>query len=263
MEWDFAANAEIDADTHAKVPEGFRGAYAEKDGKYVISDTHKPFVEAITGLSTALRGERNVTKGLKGQKDVAAVIKETLGFDTIEDAKAKIDELTTQVATAAKVDPAKIRAEIEKTFNTEREGLNGKVASMQKTLEKYLVEKSAISALAAAKGSAELLLPHVQGKVKVVEDGEEYVVRVLDASGDYRGDGRGGFMTVEDLVAEMKQSKTFAAAFESDNQGGSDTRTTKPGEGQRQQQRSSNDRDNMSPNELLAAGLAARRNQRR
>ena len=258
MEWDFAANQSIDEDTLAKAPEGYRAAYAKgDDGKYVISDAYKPFVETITGLGGALKNERNVSKTLKGQKDAVAVIKETFGFDTVEEAKAKFDELSQTVAQNGKVDPAKIKADIEKTFDVERKGLKAENDTMRGTLERYLVDNASISALAEAKGSAKLLGPVIKQMVELVKDGDEYVVRVKDGQGDYRGDGKGGFMTVAGLVAEMKQDKDYALAFESEAPAGS-------GKPSGQQRPSSPrpgpmNRDDMSPMDLINAGLQQKR----
>lgn len=264
MEWDFSTNQEVDEDTLAKAPEGYRGAYAKgDDGKYRISDTHRPFVDAIVGLGGALKNERNASKTLKGQKDASAVIKEQLGFETIEEAKARLEELTTQVATASKVDPAKIKADIEKTFNAQAAEKDKQIEAMQGTLNKYMVESAAVSALAAAKGNSKLLMPIIREQVELVADGDEYVVRVKDGAGDYRGNGKGGFMSVEELVAEMRGSKDYSAAFESDAGGGTQTNTgNRPGQQQRQQMQRQSNRDDMSATDRIQAGLQARRNRR-
>jgi len=254
MEWDFATNQSIDEDTLAKAPEAYRGAYEKgEDGKYVVSGTFKPFVDAITGLGGALKNERTTSKTLKGQKDAVAVIKEQFGFDTVEEAKAKWDELNQTVAANGKVDPAKIKADIEKTFNTEREGLKADNDKMRGTLERYLVDNAAISALAEHKGSQKLLAPVIKGMTELVKDGDEYVVRVKDGQGDYRGDGKGGFLTVAGLVAEMKGDKDYAAAFESAAPSGSGAGQGQPRPGL---QRPLNQRrEDMSPNDLITAGL--------
>jgi hypothetical protein len=264
MDWDFSANQEIDETVLNTAPEGFRSAYVQGDnGKFRIADTHKPFVEAITGLGTALRAERGTSKELKGKKDIGAVIKEQLGFDTVEEAKAKFEELSTAIATASKVDPAKIKADIQKTFDALSAEKDGQITKMQSTLNRYMVESAAISALAAAKGNAKLLMPMIREQVELVADNDDYVVRVKDGAGDYRGNGKGGFMSVEDLVAEMKASKDFAGGFESDQPGGADTRQgQRPGTHQRQQMRSDRQKADMTPADRIAAGLEARRRNR-
>lgn len=265
MDWDFSTNQEVDEETLGKAPEGYRGAYVKDDatGKFKIGDAHRPFVDAIVGLGGALKNERKTSSTLKGQKDIAAVVKETFGLDTIEEVKAKIDELNGQVASASKVDPAKIKADIEKTFNAQSAEKDKKLEAMKGTLQRYLVDNAAVTALAAAKGNAKLLMPLVREQVEVVEDGDEYVVRVKDGQGDYRGNGKGGFLTVEELVAEMRGSKDYGAAFESDNGGGTNTRSgQQPGSGQRQQMQRQTNREDMNAGDRIAAGLAARRQRR-
>lgn len=263
MDWDFSTNQEVDEETLGKAPEGYRSAYEKgDDGKYKIADAYRPYVDAITGLGSALKSERGVSKTLKGQKDAAALIKEQLGFDTLEEAKAKLDELNGQVATASKVDPAKIKADIEKTFNGQMAEKDQQLVKMQGTLSKYMVESAAIGALAAAKGNSKLLMPLVREQVELVEDGGEYVVRVKDGQGDYRGDGRGGFLTIEGLVAEMQQSKDYAAAFESDQQGGTPP-SRQPGQQQQRQLQRGADTKDMTAAQRIERGLEARRRGQR
>lgn len=263
MEFDFATNQTIDEATLGNVPEGYRSAYEKgEDGKFVIAATARPFVDAIMGLGSALKGERNVSKTLKGQKDATAAIKEAFGFDTLDEAKAKYDEMSSTVATASKVDPAKIKADIEKTFNVAMGDKDNELKGMKTTLDRYMIQSDAVSALAAAKGNEKLLLPIVKERAELVKDGDEYVVRIKDGQGDYRGDGKGGFMTVAQLVLEMRGDKDYAAAFESDNGGGTGI-TRKPGEQQRQQMNNQQSREDMSPNDRIKAGLEARRGNRR
>lgn len=255
MEFDFSTNQEVeDINT---VPEQFRGAYAEgENGKFAVSETAKPLVEAVVGLNKSLSASRKDYKTLKGTAVDPKTLFSSLGdFEDADAVKAHIQELTDQVASKSNIDPKKIKADIEKAFATEREELTGKNDKMKGTLEKYLIKSDAASALAAAKGNSALLLPHVMNMVKVVEDEGEYVVRVLDDQGDWRGDGKGGYMTVADLVTEMKASPTFGAAFESE---------AKPGTGKKpgssaQPARTKVDSSEPTSRSKISAGLAARR----
>lgn len=264
MEFDFSANGTVDS--LDKVPEQFRPIYSEgADKKFTINSTMKGIVDAITGLNGALKNERKTTTTLKGQKDVAAVIKETFGLDTVDEVKAKIDELTQQVTEKSKVDPAKIKADIEKTFNTERDGLKADNAKMQGTLERYLIDAAATGALAEAKGNVKLLLPIIKQQAAVVKDGEEYVVRIKDPTGDYRGDGKGGFMSVADLVKELKASSDYGVAFASDAPSGGGKpagQQTQQQTRQTSQQRQTDASGEKTPAQMIADGLKARRGGR-
>lgn len=260
MEWDFEAES-VDAETFARCPTDYQGAYAQgADGKYALQDAFKPFAKSVAGLGKALKGERTVTQTLRGQKDATSILKEVFGEDVqdAETAKTRYAEITQQLADKAKVDPEKIKADIEKTYATRETELNGRVEKMQGTLDKYLVENAARASLAGAKGNATLLLPHIKGQAKVVEHEGEYVVRVLDADGQYRGDGRGGFMTVDDLVAELKKSKDYSAAFESEAKPGGGPVRQAPGAAVRDQRRQ-DERDQRTPAQKIADGLKARR----
>jgi hypothetical protein len=263
MEWDFTANQEIDETALGTAPEGYRGAYAkdEATGKYKIADAYRPFVDAITGLGGALRNERKTSGELKGKKDVNAVLQEALGFDSVETAKAKFDELNGLVATASKVDPAKIQADIEKRFNGQMAEKDTELESMRGTLKTYLVDNSAVTALATAKGNSKLMLPLIREQVDVVKDGENgYVVRVKDGAGDYRGNGKGGFMSVEELVNEMKASKDYAGAFESENpRGTGPTNQQRPGPVVRNGLSTNQQGEQRNSATRIADGLAARR----
>ena len=218
MEFDFSTSGTLD--NLDSVPENFRGVYTQgADGKYVINETLKGVTDAVVGLNKALVSERKVTGALKSQKDVGAAVSEALrefGITDLETAKSKLAELTASVAEKGKVDPAKIRAEIEATFANERTGFTSRIEKMQSSLDRYMIDSSATTELAALKGSIPLLLPIIKSKAKVVAEGDDFVVRILDGEGQYRGDGKGGFMTVADLVKEMRSQPDYKAAFASD-----------------------------------------------
>lgn len=262
MEFDFAANGTVD--TIDKVPEQFRPVYSEDPTtkKFVVNPTMKGIVDALTGLNGALKNERKSTATLKGQKDVAAVVKETFGLDTVEEVKAKIDELTTQVAEKSKVDPAKIKADIEKAFGVKEEGYKADKAKMQATLDKYLVDSAGLAALVEAKGNTKLLMPIIKSQAVVVPDGEEYVVRIKDPAGDYRGNGAGGFMTVADLVKELKGSADYGVAFASDAPAGGGKPNGQQTNQQRQTQQRQVETGEKTPQQLISDGLRARRQGR-
>ena len=67
--------------------------------------------------------------------------------------------------------------------------------------------------MAAAEGSTELLMPHVQAKVKVIEEDGDFAVRIVDATGNPRVDGKGNFLSITDLVSEMRQNPIYAPGF--------------------------------------------------
>lgn len=263
MEWDFNANAEIDEDTLGRAPEGFRGAYEKgDDGKFRIGEGYKPFVEAITGLNGALGNERKTTKTLKSQKDISEQLRALGDFNSIDDVKAHIDQMAETIASQSKVDPAKLKADIQATFDKDLAKKDGELDAMRGTLNRYMVDSAAIAALAEAKGNSKLLMPLIREQVELAQDGDDYVVRVKDGQGSWRGDGKGGYMTISDLVAEMRASSDYGAAFESDNAGGTQQGNPRPGVHQRRETQRQQSREGLSSTDKIAAGLAARRRGR-
>jgi len=255
MDFDFRGEVE----SLATVPEQFRPLYAEGEGgKAVISAPMKGIVDAIVGLNGALRNERKTSAALKGAKDVSTAVKEALGFESLDDAKRALDELTAQVAERSKVDPAKIKADIERGFQAKEQAFTAERHKMQATLERFLVDSAGLAALNEAKGNSKLLMPIIKSQAVVVPDGDDYVVRIKDVAGDYRGNGTGGFMTVADLVKEMKASADYGVAFQSDAASGGGKGTPAGGATRGAAARQER-REGLSPIDKIAVGLAKRR----
>lgn len=200
------------------VPEGFRGLYVKGDtGGFSI---HPDFTAHIGGLTSALDKERKNAKVVNQQ--LQSWQKLNLGA-TPEELQTKFQELT-EAATKGKEGATnweKMKADLEKGHTLALSTKDKAVDTMRTTLERHLIDNVAITALTDAKGSAALLLPHVRTQVKVIQDGENYIVRVVDKDGDPRGDGKGGYMSIKDLVAEMKTSTDFGRAFEASGHTGS------------------------------------------
>jgi hypothetical protein len=272
MEFDFEQNGSVtDIET---VPEAYRGVYVEGQNDagekvYTISDAAKGVVEAYIGTNKSLIATRN---DKKSASDESAARRQALkSFETlaqdfglevgeaglVDAIKGHVDNLLEQVKGGKdlKINLDKIKEESERLLNEAVANEQAKTGKMQGALERYLVGQAAASAIADAKGSRELLLPIVQSKVKVVQDGEDFVVRVVDEQGDHRSDGKGGWMGVEALVAEMKTNERYARAFESEAPAGSGTPPGGPS------QRAPRQGETLTPAQKIAAGIA--KNQHR
>lgn len=218
MEFDFSKNQVVES--LDKVPAQFQGAYIEnadkEAGGYIVNPTVAPLAEAISGLNTALTKARKEAKG-KTAPSISELL-EPLGFDSIETAQEQIAAMKEQLEKAGdgKINLDKMRVDMERGFNAKLELKDAELLGMSQSLQRYLVEKDAVNAITAAKGVSDLLLPHVRNQAKVVKEGADFVVRIVDKDGEARGDGKGGFMSVADLVAELKSSDTFGRAFESE-----------------------------------------------
>jgi len=257
MEFDFNTNQQVES--LDKVPEQFRGAYVEntesEDGGYVINPTVKPLTDAVAGLNNALTKAR---KEAKGRKSVTpAEVLEPLGFDSVESVQETLNNLKEQVEKAGegKINLDKMKADMQKGFDKQLAQKDEQLQGMSQSLQRYLVEKEAVNAITQAKGVSDLLLPTVRSQAKVIQEGDDFVVRVVDSDGEARGDGKGGFMSVADLVTELKSSPTFGRAFESEAPRGGGT----PPGGQRPAVPNGGQQRELSSTEKIAAGLRNRK----
>lgn len=235
--FNFAENQKVtDINT---VPENFRGVYVEEsDGSgnsvFVISDSAKGLVEAYSGTSAALdkaRADKKQAsdesaarrKALKAVNEFVVELGLEESDDPVETLRSHINSLSEAVKNGKemKVDLEKIRKEYDARMNELTKAHETALLEKDGALNKHLIQDVATRELAGAKGSVELLLPHIKDSCRVVKtETGEYDVRVVDAQGDVRSDGAGGWLTVKGLVAEMKNDERFGRAFESDVKSG-------------------------------------------
>ncbi len=232
------------------VPQNFQGLYTANEGGSGYT-FHPDFKAHVHGLTSALDKERKTAKEIK-----AVLAGWTALGEKPEDVKAKLEELTEAAAKAGDSGKAldKLKADLEQGYSKKLTAKDAEVTAMRATVERYLVDNEATTALAEAKGAVQLLLPHVKSNVRVIEENGQYVVRVVDKDGDPRGDGKGGFMSIKDLIAEMKASETYGRAFESSGTtgGGKPSGGGKP-------VASKQNRDDMSSIDKIKAGLVQKK----
>ncbi|MGE5509944.1 MAG: hypothetical protein ACM31O_01680 [Bacteroidota bacterium] len=237
-----------------EIPEEFRSLYVpEKEGEdsvTLIPDLKKR-VEATTGLHKGLDIER---KARSAAEKAAKAWKEAAGVDTPEALKARFEEMTTEfeakLAEATKVNDkggptdvdiekriSQVREEKDREWSKKlraeeeaRKKAEAERDEMSKSLELDMKERHALEAIVANKGRPLLLKRIVMDslRVKRTENGR-YAVVVVDEDGDERYDGDGKPMSVTNLVAHMRQSDDYAAAFEGDGASGSGSRTPSGG----------------------------------
>lgn len=210
------------------VPKEFHGLYAKgEDNTYNI---HADFTAHIGGLTSALDKER------KSRSTFEKLAKgfEKLGLGaTPEEAMAALEEMKKQGPKKGESEQQfeerlqKMKLEMDKNYGTQLSEKDKELTSMRATLEEYLIDSEVANIMSSdpeLKGSAILAKPHVRSQIKVVNEGGKYLVRVVDKDGDARGDGKGGYMGIKGLLAEMKKQPEFARIFDS---------TTTPGGGMR------------------------------
>ena len=229
MDFNFAEHGTVESlDT---VPEKYRGLYVEADGTFTVLAGAQGVVADYIGVSSTLAGVRVDKKkatdenaerriATKAVEEFAQSIGLEVGDDGVALAlKAFVDDLQGQVkgGKEIKINLDKVNGDWEKRFAELNSTKDGEVEAMRGALSKHLISDAASRALADAKGSIELLLPHVQAKCRVVsDDAGGYRVTVLDDSGDSRFDSNGALMGVAGLVSEMKTQDQFGRAFDSE-----------------------------------------------
>jgi hypothetical protein len=219
MEFEFASNATVE--TLESVPEHIRPFYNTEAGEsgFALRDDLKSAANAFDALNKSLSSSRKMEKKMKDEK-----LTPWLALGESPDAvRLQIEELTAQVKDGAKgtgVNLEKMKLEFEAAKKTIQDEANVDKDKMRGDLQKHMVEGQAAQAIAGAKGDVELLMPHVIRQAKLIQDDGRWQVRVVDAAGDPRGDGKGGFMGVTDLVAEMRTSKSLGRAFDADDKSG-------------------------------------------
>jgi len=251
------------------VPEEYRGLYAKgSDGKFSVMDVARPLAAAYIGQTRALDENTGKLKNVNKEsadrrvaiKNVAETFKK-FGFEIPEDKplheviEAYVTDLSDKVKNGQenKINVEKIQKDANTRIEQAVKSKDEEIQRKDRALSKYLIEQEATRAITESKGSVELLAPHIRSSVKVVAEGDDYVVRVVDESGDVRMNGKGGYMNVTDLVAEMKTKPAFARAFESETPKGSGfsptARKTPPVQ---------NNEKDMNPAQKIAAGLGKR-----
>lgn len=180
-------------------------------------------LEDVGGLKSALEKERGRADKLDRQFRKYA----DLDPDKAREALAKYEELSA-------IDPAKeadrlahekveaAKRQLQEHSQSEIAKREERIGQLTGVLQETMIDREATAALAEAKGSVDLLLPHVQRytRVRESEDGR-FAVEIVDREGNARiKDSSGAPMSIRDFVAEMRSSDTFGRAFEASGQSG-------------------------------------------
>jgi hypothetical protein len=228
------------------LPENVRPLYEQEGDKFRLQlDGY----EDPSGLKSALHKEREAAK--QAQKQAAAWVQLGKTPDEIQqllEAQRKADE--DKLKGSGEWD--KLKAQMLEQSTKEREKLETALKAKDSAIERYLIDAQATAAISELKGVPALLLPHVKAAVKVIEDGGEFAIRVIDAQGNPRVNGKGEYLSIKDLVSEMRQSEIFGRAFEASGTSG----TGSQGGGNPSLGR---DLSNLSPTERLTAARAGKK----
>ncbi|PHR58805.1 MAG: hypothetical protein COA47_10390 [Robiginitomaculum sp.] len=239
------------------VPDNSKSLYvANEDSTAFVLDADLAGRLDTSKLKNALNKERNQNR------EGAATLEgwRGLGYETVADAQTAFEEMKNAVASGEKgsVDFDKWRLDNEAKTNKLLSAKDEEVNQANNTVREYLIDNAATGILADKQqglaGSADLIMPHVRAQTEAVKgDDGKYVVRVKDLEnpGHYRSNGDGGFMSVKELLVEMKASPGLSRAFDAEVKKGLETVTPNLG-GMRTQ------KGGMTPNQKISAGLRKR-----
>ena len=141
-----------------------------------------------------------------------------------------------------------LKKQLIEAHQKEKQALEAKLATLHKSLEENVLIATATQAIAAEKGVAALLMPHVRSRTKLDDNGQAVVI---DESGNVRVDAQGKPLPITALIAEMKSDvQTFGRAFEPSGASGSGSQGSNAAG-------STNKYEGMSPTERITAARAA------
>lgn len=199
------------------VEESQRGLYTKQaDGTFRLDVEGVEFPSDVEGLKRTLDTYKAETRKLK------ASLKAFEGIDPDE-----VRELLADREKGA-ADDAKARGDWEARekqlidkHRQEQEKLQTAIAALEGFRDRALIDSAARVALEKHGGSSALLLPHVKSRLRVVADGDDFTTQVVDANGHPQvADAQGNPLTIDGLVAQMKEDQAYAPAFASSGKSG-------------------------------------------
>jgi hypothetical protein len=234
------------------VPEAFRPAYAEKNGKFILNVTPAEglVLENVSGLKSALDGERAAKeaaeaklKPFNGLDPEAARNALTIAQQYGDVTPEKARQLAADVARLTAIDPSveadkiaeekvkRAKAAMEGTFATKEteyktqldaykastEGLKGQLRGLLVT-NQIKAELSKLNPVEGVDDAIELL---AERSIRTVEKDGKFEVQVVDAAGNIRHKLDGSTLvplTVSDLMSEIKEAKP--GLFQAEPKGG-------------------------------------------
>jgi hypothetical protein len=212
------------------VPDLFQPLYAQQDdGTYALCDDLKDVISSGGKLSETVDRERkrasNFERELKAWRKLG---------ETPDVVQAKLDEAgsanSEKIAELQRIIDEggnaaskfeKLKADMEAAHKKALAEKEAEIGRIEGSLRKHLIESAAVSAISEAKGRVKPLLPTVVSRLKLFQENGEYVVRVADEDGDPRGDGKGGYLDIKGLVAELREDADYAPLFDASGVSGS------------------------------------------
>lgn len=182
-------------------------------------------------MDEAVEGLRNKNHQLLGEvKKLKSQVRDTSelpdDFNPEEWAKYRKDKANAaEELRKAQGDWEGYKKELQEAHARELEQRDAAAAALRAQLDNELVTNAITGSIGKAKGSIDLLLPHLRNAVKLIDEDGVLAARVVDAKGTPRIDTKtGDFLSIDQLLEEMKNTDTFAPCFEGTRASGSGAR---------------------------------------
>lgn len=212
------------------VPEALHSLYRENEGQYELTVDPSELEELVApNLKSALQKERqNARQREREAKDLKRRL-ETFGD---EDPEALLEELSSLRKLKEKAEAGKgkedsaveqVRKQLQDEFGKTLKAKDEDLSKLKGQLTSLLVDSAATGAISEMKGVPKLLLPHVKRMTEVVEEDGKYDVRVLNEQGEHRVNSDGEYMTIKELVSELRNDEVFQRAFDGEGASGGGT----------------------------------------
>lgn len=195
------------------VPEQYRGLYSKaEDGFYLDSKISDSFGSNVK-LKKALENERNNSRSLheelKSWKEIGKDKEEIIGL--LNDGKSK----------SQKTDP-----DFLSKYQAKEEGYKKQINDLESMFYRTMIDRDVEGALRSEGASVKLLKDVVSSQVRVVKDGDSFVVRVVDKNGKERYKQNGDDMSIKDIIEQLKSDEEYSMAFMPSGAGGSGMRSS-------------------------------------
>lgn len=177
------------------LPDDIKKEYKQgQDGKYYLDVDG---IDHHPGVATLRNAMQNAKAERQAARDEAASFKAQF-----EKAQDDLDDMRRGAIPKADVEALEgsYKRKLSETENQYKE----RVGKLTSALDKNLRQATAVRMAGELFSDAELGLPYILPRLKVEEDGDDFVVKVLDAN------GQPSASTLEDLQKEIVQNKKFA-----------------------------------------------------
>ena len=216
-------------DSLEALPEALRPFYVPtEDGRFRLDAEG---VEDVSGLKSALEKERAARKALKAELEAAREAQDAAADENAGPA-ATVDDAAGDGGAAedgGAADRAREPGDTTDGTTAAEPERDPAVTRLRALLERRLVEAEATTAVLAARGVPQLLLPAILPMLGVVEEDGQPRVRVVDEDGRPREDAEGRPLAVAALVDELARSEIYGRAFDGRGKTGSGTPATGQG----------------------------------